>query len=245
MLRRVWSAIRHGESLDLYLTLCVAVAATLLGLLGLGGSRALPALTTTLLGLIAIGLLQQRYYLEKLEKNAGQKGLAVLSVDKPYDLGEELENCTSAIIGGVDLARTCQTYEDSLRRYLRAGHRLRVLLYDPDDSSVDVAVERSLKRFSKERQANLIRGSLDDFALLQTSVRDAEFEVRLSRFPFYFGFATFDLGSPGARLFVKHYAYRAPQYDGPWIRFAPGEQQWLDQYGGEIEALWEQGTLFV
>jgi len=238
-IKRVTDSIRRGEHVELYLVLGVSIVAIVLAMLNIGSAKLIAALTVTAVGLLGLSLLEQRFSLAdnvtRLERVVAG---ARFEDGTPYDLNDVLSTRSLVIIAGVDLARTFSTYQDKLEQFLKEGHELRILLYDPDSFAVDYAVTRSKRPFAKTRQARLINDAVADFKQLE-SIGKSRLNIRLSAAPFPQGMVAADYHSSDGFICLKHYAYRLDNYDRPWMRVTGADGKWYRQYAQEIDAFWQ------
>lgn len=237
----IWSDLKSGQNVDTYGLVALAVLALVLSGLGIIGSEVVGTVILTGFAVVGISLLLLRRTAEAIREEILQSRIGgMLSWERPYSLADLLSGHDSVWLGGIDLSRTVSSNQSAIEAFLRRGGRLRVLLYDPDGVALDHALQRSLRPFDRGRQQELIRGAISDCAHLAAGT-SGSLEVRVSPFPFYFGFVATGEEVDLTPLCVKHFAYRASSYDGPWISILPSEVRFRRQSAEEILALWSDG----
>jgi len=78
LLQRIWDDIQRSENIDLYATGVVALGLATLNIIGLAPQKWIAPLTLTILGLIAVSTLVNRYRVEGLMRKL------TLSVDSVF-----------------------------------------------------------------------------------------------------------------------------------------------------------------
>jgi len=235
--------IKTGRGLEIWLAVPLAVIAIILSLMGVTSTKLTISLVGVLIIATSLGQLEIKDLLTKVSDMADlSRNNVVVSTQRPFDLSEMLGQTRDLYLGGLDLFRTFANNEREILDFLRLGGKLRVLIYSPTGSTLENAVERSKKPWSADRQRVLIENTIDDFQNLRTANPSLNVTIRVSTFPFHMGFGCFEPGTDRERMFLKYYAYRADSYDGPWFILDNSDEEALQQFNQEIEALWENSS---
>jgi hypothetical protein len=235
---RIWSSIRQGKNIELYLVLVISIVAIALGILDIATTRLVPTLTVTAVGLVGLALLEQRATIDDAVRRVETITTgARFEQNRPYDLAELLRTSSLVMLAGVDLARTFSNFQAELSRYLLAGHELRIMLYDPDSHATEYATQRSKRPFNMTRQVQLIKDAVADFGQLRL-IANARIEIRLSSAAFPHGIVAGDYHDNQGVICLKYYRYRLDNYDLPWMRITSADGIWYGQFAEEIDVFW-------
>ncbi len=151
ILRRIWDDIRHGENIDLYVTVLAALTLAFLNLVGLASQALTTSIILTTLGILAISALNNRYHFERIKDSTDkalqgiEKTLKALQVkfgdrspaeqffiDHMPPLAPYLEKARDIRISGVVLQRTIRDNLNIFATCLREGANIKIVLIDPD-----------------------------------------------------------------------------------------------------------------
>ena len=236
------SDVASGKGLEVWIAIPVALAAIVVGLAGITSTR----LTITLLGVLIIATSLGQLEIKELLSRVSQmtdlsRDKVVISNLKPYELPEMIIQTSELYIGGIDLYRTFANNEKMILAFLEGKGKLRVLVYEPSEHCIGSAVARSKKNWAFDRQQRLIQDTIDEFQDLKRDNPKFDLHVRVSPYPFHMGFTCFEPGTAEEKLFLKHYAYKADTFDGPWFILDASDEDSRRQFDQEIEALWSDG----
>ena len=135
------------------------------------------------------------------------------------------------------MARLVQTSRDDIRRLMREGGQVRVLLLDPGDPGLIRAADRTGERLLEGR----IRNTLNELV----SLRDAahgQLEIRVCSFVPRMSVNAFDLGEPGGVMFIQHYEHRPAGNSVPVFRLDGKDGFWYQHFAAETTRMWDDGT---
>ena len=142
LLQRVWEDIRKGENFELYVTVTCAIVLTLLNLAGIVSQSWLATITLAVLALLAVAMLAIRHRLEEIILRMNQTAGKLLLGDYPAELEGDIERAAHLWIVGVSLYSTTMKYYSSLERKLKKGCYIKVLLLDPNGTTIKIASKR-------------------------------------------------------------------------------------------------------
>ena len=124
-LKRLWQDIRHGENIDLFITVIVAIGLAILNLVGVTPTGLVAPLTLAVLGLLAVATLGNRYRLEESLETLNRTHTGLFQEKMPADMENELRNARELWLVGVTLNRTINTYYSMLEQKLARGDKVR------------------------------------------------------------------------------------------------------------------------
>ncbi len=239
LLKRIWEDIRHGENIDLFVTVFLAIGLVALNVLGLAPQTWIAPLTLAVLGLLAIAILGNRYQVEKVVKELSRPSHELFHEKMPASQEMDLERARDVWMIGVTLSRTIKTYYALLEQKLARGDSVRILLVDPAGAGVEMAVMREYGgRFDVERVRQLIQGSLSDLCVLK-KVGPDKLEVRTINHPLGFGGIAIDPDTSKGVLYLEHFAYKMPGGSLPKLVLSAQDGRWYQFFKTEMQTLWE------
>lgn len=226
--------MRIWRSLDLIITLVVAVVVGVLGMLDLAGGPVLAGATLATLGVLAMSTLTGRTQLQNLIDLTRRLG------DHP-SADRMLTTSTSAVdvdlsgagdigIIGVTLNRTVRNHLTDLRRCLERGGRVRIAVIDPDGAVTAEAARRCTAE-SAEIFRHRLRPTLD---LLATLAGAGRLEVRRLAFVPAFGLLTVD----GRDVHVDIYSHTMGGREPALALRADRDPLWTRHFQAEFEHIW-------
>lgn len=242
LLKRIWEDIRHGENIDLFVTVFLAIGLVVLNVLGLAPQAWIAPLTLAILGLLAIATLGNRYQVEKAVKELSRPSHELFLEKVPASQESDLERARVVWMIGVTLSRTIKTQYSLLEHKLARGDSVRILLVDPAGEGVEMAVMREYGgRFDTERGRQLIRDSLSDLCVLKKAMPD-KLEIRTINHPLGFGGIAIDPDTSKGVLYLEHFSYKMPGGSLPKLVLSAPDGRWYQFFKTEMQTLWENGT---
>jgi hypothetical protein len=144
---------------------------------------------------------------------------------------------SSYLFIGESMARLVQTSRDDIRRIMREGGQVRVLLLDPDDPGLLRAADRTGERLLEGR----IRNTLKELASLRDSAQ-GQLDIQVCSFVPRISVNAFNLGQPGGVLFIQFFEHRPASDSVPVICLDGKDGFWYQHYAAEATRMWENGT---
>jgi len=243
ILNRVWSDVRRGQNLDLYVTLVVAIACIVLSLLGLVSQNVIFSSTLAVLILITINLLTNRYKTEELFEQLSQPSETLFREEFPAILRADVEQASEVWIIGISLTTTIRSYYSLLERNLSQGQRVRVLLVSPEGTGAAMAEMRVYGKPNVERNRAEISGTLDYLCDLK-QVAPTKLEVRTLDYPISIGGFATDPDSAAGKLYLENYPFKTSGGALPRFVLHARDGRWYDHYKQELRVLWESATIW-
>lgn len=244
VMRQIWSDIRHGESIDLYATIVIAFVVVVLSLFGFASPMLVQALTLTVLGLLAISNLVNRYRLEQLAERVVASTEDLFMDEFPTRFKSDFESVKEAWLIGVTLRKTITEYSTMIEDKLRKGHRLRVLLVHPEGAAIEMAGSRYVALVptggyhqSREKQ---VKDSLAWFCGLRRIAGD-RLEIRTIHNPLTFGATCLEPETASGILYLEYYPFRTTPNSVPKLVLRAVDGRWYDFFKKEVQMLWDSG----
>jgi len=240
-LKRIWQDIRHGENIDLFLTVLVAIGLAALNIAGIAPASLIAPLTMAVLGLLAVATLGNRYKLEESLETLNRTHTGLFQEKLPANMENDMHNARELWLVGVTLNRTVKTYYSLLEQKLTRGDTIRVLLVHPDGTNLNMLVMREYQeRYNVDRIRHLIHNSLEDLCSLQQ--RFPGLDVRVIDYPLGYGGILVNPNSDKGILYLEHYPFKTPGGSLPKFVLEAKNGRWYNFFKLELETIWENST---
>jgi hypothetical protein len=237
----IWSEIKRGENIDLYVTVLVSFGLILLNLLNISTEKYSASITIAILGLLAMSSLITRNRIEQISNRVASsrdsflKGRSQLS-----PLSERGKDRSEIIIAGVSLFSIVAEI-DYFEQKLRAGCKLRFLLLSPNSEAIQAWNSlNKTQNVQDEIKSNL--KILEALLELQDTSTGC-CEIRISNIFLPFGLAAFDPDSSSGVMNVEMYAYKRYLGERPHFTISKAkDSKWFDYFKNQYEQLWADST---
>jgi hypothetical protein len=141
---------------------------------------------------------------------------------------------------GVSLDKTIADTIHALKRRLRLGHEVRVLLIRPDSAAARLAEARLGVKPDYNRRKRQTQASLDRLTDLARDM-GGRLQVKLTGQELSFEAAVVRSGTSQAAIYLQYYAFGGTQ-DGLRLVITPADGQWYGFHLSQTEALWKEAT---
>lgn len=238
-IKRIWRDIRQGENIDLYLTIVFAFGIVIYTLFQGGQNDLIASLTLAMLALVAFSLLGNRYQIEKAYEKLVEDKERVLLQRWPGDsLTNDFRDSRNVLIIGVSLERTIRSNFPTLEEKLKKGHKIRVILVNPESQACEFAARRVYRDINIERTRNGIHTTIYSLkSLLERELGDLQ--VRGINYPIAVGGFLMDPETSKGVVYLKHFTYRMQKEDIPRLVFRPEDDVWYDFYVKQMQTFWD------
>ncbi|MBO4209934.1 DUF5919 domain-containing protein [Micromonospora echinofusca] len=242
---------RASRSLEVYLTILVAAAVSLLNLFDVVDAELVATATLGILALIALDLLQNSQQVQRvgdalreLNAHAGSRSGPRERLIGPTDgTGRPvLDRATDIRLIGVTLNRTIRSNLAELEQRLAAGALVRVAILDPDGAAVREAARRNGVPEDAAVFEHRLRPTIDALRYLATCARPpGRLEVRLLSFVPAFGMTLVDPDSADSSGTVDIYSHH-PTGRELVLHLRPGQDPDLHRhFRAEFDRIWHSG----
>lgn len=137
VLQSIWRDIQHGENIDLYITVAVAIGLVILNILGVTADTFVTPLTLSVLGLLAITSLGTRHFIKDKLDAFHEKKSGLVSRSALPSLEERGKDSKEITIVGTTLYSALIPNLDFFEKKMKQGCKLRFLLLDPESSAIE------------------------------------------------------------------------------------------------------------
>jgi len=240
LLRSIWDDLRQGENIDLYLTVIVALAISVLNLAGWAPATLIPAITLAVLALLAITNLVNRHKLDDaLQK---QPSAQFFIENYPTSVIDDINSAKELWLVGYSLARTVLNYGSTFEAKLSRNERIKVLLIDPYSDAVRYANAGLLYPMTLEQFRERINTSLTMLSQIAKKY-PGRLEVHLIDHPISFGTYAMNIDAPNGIMYVELYEYKTTS-DEPRFVLRKKDGHWFELYREQLEILWKASKAY-
>jgi hypothetical protein len=235
--QRIWSDIRRGENVDLYLTVLVSTGLVILNLLGIAPANLIAPLTLAVLALLGITSLGTRFFIEeKIKSISGKTTNGLLTRAEIPPLEDRGKNAAEIIIVGTTLYTAVIPNLDFFENKLKNGCKLKFLLLDPRSQAASTF---SLTTKVPNQVANIEQSlkALEELISLSKTTK-GKCEVRLSPAYLSFGMAGFDISKEIGFINVQIYSYKSLGEIPNMILQKRNDTKWFEYFIKQFDLLW-------
>ena len=226
------------------ITILVAAAVTVLGILDFFQVTIVEGVTIAILTLLAVDALTERMtLLEKIEyqlSNLPSGSLLKPRTELP-PLRERGRTASEIVMVGVSLISAVTPNLDFFEHKMKEGCRMRFLLLDPNSPSM---ATWNLMNKVPDSQAD-IATTLKTLEVLLKSAKTnkSKCEIRLSNTFLPFGLAAFDPSKDSGFMNVEYYTYKGTLGERPHIQLKRAKDaKWFEFYKSQYEQLWAEAV---
>ena len=239
-LQRVWKNIRQGESIDVYVSIVLAIILAVLDLIGAVPASWVTAVTLAVLALLATGILGNRYRLEVIQDSLSQSTAEVLLESYPAEVEAKLGKASEVWLVGASLSRTIKEYYALIEGKLKRGESVKVIIRDPEGETCGLIVRHSFKPITEEEVKAEIRLTLGRLCNLQ-KISPEKLEIRVIDHHLSLGMFAVNPDKPNGSLYVEHYPFKVSHASLPKLVLSPEDGYWYDFFKAQLFAIWQNG----
>lgn len=257
-LKSAWEDLKDGENLDLYVALAATTLFLILDLIGVG-KQWIDSVIVAALTILLLSTLVQRQRDKSLLQALLNSGDTALQRDKsllraiwesrdPILLDEmPRERMKQDIIAGNEvwlIGILLRTTGDELFQSIQArieqlpDYRVRILVVDPNGSSLSSIAFRSKEPIGPDIAESRIRDSL--LTLCNLRSLSTHIEIRVIDHALPFGLIAADVHSDTGVIYYEQYPFKDD--DKPAAVFHPSDHPWFAFYRNQIRLLWNHAT---
>jgi hypothetical protein len=237
---RILSDIRKGENIDLYFFAFAALTLAGLNGLGLAPKTLVESVTLALLGILAVYSLGIRDRLTNLsDKLSGTTN--ILYKEFPSSLKDTISNSQELLIVGVTLYRTISTFYPDLEEKLKKGHKIKVLLVEPNTESTKLLPSRIYRPTSDRVLSDKILETIQFLLKLKATAPD-KVEIKTINFPVAFGCFASNIDFKDGSIHIEYYSFKTTSALPCAIVSSRNDPYWYEVYKKEVENLWNAAS---
>jgi hypothetical protein len=239
LLRTVLNDLRHGENIDLYLTVVAALSISILNLIELTPKDWIPPITLAVLALLAITNLVNRHKLDAalMSQHSVEKFMEAYPVGAKSDIKTSKE----LWLVGYVLGRTLLDNLGVIKEKLLRNESVKVLLFNPDSDAMSHFCASLSISLNQDELQSRINSSLETLRSLSRFAKKhpGKLEVRIFDHPFYFGTYAMDIRSPNGVMYIELYKYKGNMDDEPKFVLHKKDGHWFELYKDQLISMWQ------
>lgn len=240
LINQIFSDIKRGANIDLYLTIPAAILVGFLNIIGVLPADLVAPLTLVVLGLVTITILGSRYQVEQLSRKMKPSPQSVFKEKFPQTLEEDMRKASELWFVGMLQAKHARDFYHLIEEKLRKGHSIRILTVYPDPEIVKFTEMRVYGVASVKAACSNIEIGLEAFCKLK-QIAPSNFEIRTIRYPMNRGFTAINPSSSSGSLYIREYAFQTPGGAKPKFTLHSQDGAWYSFYKRELENIWNAG----
>jgi hypothetical protein len=239
--QQVLEDIKHGENVDLIVTVALALIISVLNALGIASAGIISSITLATLGLIAIGMLVTRYRMEDIYKKADTENSIHFLAQKPSSLANDLGKAKEIWMLGLIMRGTTFDNFYSFKGKVGQGAKIRTLIANP--SKVDM--DNIAKRFSRAAAPEQFRTDFEQTINQYRQIRQADnkpdnVQLKLLDFVPPYSLYVFPKSDGSSILYVEMYGYRSPSGSIPKFQVTEHDNpEWYKHFVSQFEVMWQ------
>jgi len=240
-LKRILYDLKHGENVDLYLTIVAAIFVAALNIYGLAPSSLVSSVTLAVLGLLAFSAVGNRHRLEKLLfiRNDLKRGSFLTQF--PTDIEEQRFDSEELWMIGTSLKIAIPKHYSKLDSMLRRKCKIRVLLVEPDGIANDLAAKRLYRPTSPKEHKDDILSNLKLLCYLK-QIDPTGLEIKVINYVYPFVIYATDLESPKGTVLLVYGGFKSSDNHEPKILLCSRDDPWYNYFKKQIYTLWEEAS---
>ena len=233
---KIWSDIRRGENIDLYLTVLVAFGLGILNIVGSAPPAWITSVTLAALGVLAISALRTEYHIGELLQKLPAPSEQLQNRSSLMPVRELAQTASEISFLGVSGISVLINELGFLEQKMKAGCKLRFILLDPSSPALRTWI--LLDRIPTTEAD--IKTSLEILkGLMQMEKVKGKCEVRLSKVYPPFALLISDINKNTGLMNVEFYTYKTTLSERPHVQLSQvHDKNWFDFYRAQFEQFW-------
>lgn len=236
-LHKIWSDLRKGENIDLYLTVLVAFGLGILNIVGSAPSTWITSVILAALGVLAISALKSEYHtgelLRRLTASTGEQLQDRSGLLPVREFAQAASEISFLGVSGISVLLNDLGF---FERKIKEGCKLRFILLDPDSPALqtwNLLTKVTTTESDIKTALEFLKG------LMRMERAKGKCEVRLSKVYPPFALLISDISKNTGLMNVEFYTYKTTFSDRPHIQLSQvHNQKWFNFYKAQFEQFW-------
>lgn len=243
-LKKLFSREAFWHNLDTYILILASVLLAIASMTGYLVDEKLGGAIVALLGVLAFSQLMSRFQVEEVANTWHRARTDIFSTRFPHEYDEAKEKILSSYFyAGETMGRTMPTMETHIKRVLKKGGSVRILLPDPNSDQLMTIIAKT----RSDKTALSIRNSIENSFQLarELCTDDNDIELRTTDVLPHIGINGLDIGEPSGKIVVQMYEYKSSSERAPIFLLEADDGEWFKHFSEQIERLWACGKEYV
>jgi len=250
-LRKIGKDLSEGRNLEVYLTIFVSLAISVLGALNVVQAEVVATVTLATLALLALSTINNREQIAAFQKQVETLSALVeenvlgkiraesffLAEEPRYE--DKFQRAKNIYIAGTTLTRTVTNYLGVFEQRLKEGASIRIVIIDPNGDAAKQAAVRSYGVKDDDFYRNRIKPTLDLLNIL-ASLPDLKGRLELRFLPYMpsFGLVLVDPDTADGNIYVEIYQHKSLEPHPSFLLNARRDEKWYRFFRHQFETLW-------
>lgn len=245
LIRDIWSDVRSGQNIDVYVTIVLALLVATLGTWGIADQSIISSAVLATLALVSIGILvnrrensEIRRTLSSLESTQNPSETLLRNDYDVSQLPNLVRHARKVLFCGINFTSHIPLLREDLEYGLQVGLEARFLMMKPHGRAIPTAAFRSRTQdpndISSTCEKNLTR--LDRLSRKATS---GKLEYRVVDFLPPYTIIVIDPDLPSGKMYVRLSSFRTPNKERPTLEIAKrDDNEWFQFFVNQFELMW-------
>jgi hypothetical protein len=240
--QKMWADIKQRKNIELYLALIALIVIFVADVVGIDTNQVLFEIILAALAVVIYGMLGARHSSEKIEGE-------ILSLARPSqnfmekfppDFDKDYDEAKELWIFSASYYASLKWKYSNIEEKLKKGHKVKILLANPNGVVPTVAAQRGYKPISTEQKVAEIRSTLNDLCELKKKFSH-KLEIRTIDYPIPYKLYAMNPNAPTGIIYISSYLYKTKTVNMKFILRADNSD-WYETYLSEIVTFWENGA---
>lgn len=234
--------IKQRKNIELYLSLVALVAIFIADIVGVDTTKVLFEIILAALAVVLYGMLDARHSNEKIEKEISAIARPSESfVEKfPPSFDVDYDEAKDLWIFSTSYYVSLKWKFSNIEEKLKKGHKVKILLANPDGVVPAIVAQRGYKPISTEHKVAEIKSAINDLCELKKKFSQ-HIEIRTIDYPIPYKLYAMNPNTPSGIIYISNYIYKTKTVNTKFVLRA-NDSNWYDTYLNEIVTYWENGA---
>lgn len=243
------SDIKHGENIDVYIIITLAVVVAILSLIGAIPLGILSTAILATLGVLAYSTLATRRLLSELSKSIAlhvpQARTPLLDRGAFGSFRDSLNGVSTICLYGPSLHIMLSSHKEEFREKIRHGGDVRVLIFNPSSTNLAILADNLGVR-QREIKSDITEAIEKCIDLIQGGLGIGKFEVRQTEMMPGYSMVIFNPSEQNGQMTVEFIGYHTIPNQRPHVELeATRDGRWFTFYLNQFDELWKSAAPIV
>lgn len=239
-LQRIWEDLKCGKNLDIVAVIITSIIFIFLDIVGVVPSSWVTSLNLSVLALISLSLLVNRYQMKTIVQITSEQHERLLKEFDDDDIIRDIRDAEELMVIGVDLNMVLEKHHVLMLEKLQEGKTVKLLFVNPDSSACEAAAARNFVDKTHEEQRVQILQSIQKCKTLKQTT-GGNLEIRVANHPHQFGAYNMRTKDGEGTIYLWYYTFKSTDENRPKM-IIPSTDEWHKLYKEQIDSKWENAT---
>lgn len=245
-LHQLWTDVRKGENIDVYLTVLLCLVLSVGGIAGWANFTILASAILAVLAISATSTLTIRRAAQELRDTYTANIPNKLTKNSDLRANQHrLANAKTIDWLAVTMYRSLSVYTSDVAHCLRNGGRVRIILIDPTSDTPDILARLGYWRGNSESIIQDVKSTLSIVEHWKNTIPGCNIEVRYLCGQPPYRFTIVDGQLSIAYSYIRIPAFPNSNEQPVIVLQAPDDREWLDYFADQYEKHWNISTALL